>query len=80
MTAQHPLACAGLCMALAAARTRAAYEAHGLGMLLTDINARDGKIYGVGLPIATPPFYNGAEEIEQAALLRAHAGLYAGPP
>ena len=28
------------------ARTRAAYEAHGLAMLLTDINARDGKIYG----------------------------------
>lgn len=124
------------------ARTRAAYQAHGLAMLLTDINARDGKAYGwtvsvrrrshfraglervrthastlpvyngilpvvitfhdtnvytashlqeylhilleesrhVGLPIATPPFYNGAEEIEEAALLRAHAGLYAGPP
>jgi peptidoglycan/xylan/chitin deacetylase (PgdA/CDA1 family) len=28
------------------ARTRAAYEAHGLAMLLTDISARDGKIYG----------------------------------
>jgi peptidoglycan/xylan/chitin deacetylase (PgdA/CDA1 family) len=124
------------------ARTHAAYEAHGLAMLLTDINARDGKIYGwtisvrrrshfraglaqvrahaavlpasngvlpvvvtfhdtntftaahlqeylhilleesrqVGLPIATPPFYNGAEEIEEAAQLRARAGLYAGPP
>jgi hypothetical protein len=111
-------------------------------MLLTDINARDGKIYGwtvsvrrrshfrtglaqvrahaaalpafngvlpvvvtfhdtntftaahlqeylhilleesrqVGLPIATPPFYNGAEEIEEAAQLRARAGLYAGSP
>ncbi len=28
------------------ARTRAAYRARGLLMLLTDINARDGKIYG----------------------------------
>jgi peptidoglycan/xylan/chitin deacetylase (PgdA/CDA1 family) len=124
------------------ARTRAAYEAHGLAMLLTDINARDGKMYGwnisvrrrshfraglvqvrahtaalpahngvlpvvvtfhdtntftashlqeylhvlleesrqVGLPIATPPFYNVAEEVEQAAQLRARAGVYAGPP
>ncbi len=124
------------------ARTRTAYEAQGLAMLLTDINARDGKMYGwtisvrrrshfraglarvrahaaalpadrgvlpvvitfhdtntftaahlqeylhilleesqqLGLPIATPPFYNGAEAIEQAALLRAQAGLYAGPP
>jgi peptidoglycan/xylan/chitin deacetylase (PgdA/CDA1 family) len=124
------------------ARTRAVYEAHGLAMLLTDINARDGKIYGwtislrrrshfraglarvrahgaalpayhgvlpvvitfhdtntftashlqeylhilleesrqVGLPIATPPFYNSAEEIEVAAQLRARAGVYAGPP
>jgi len=124
------------------ARTRAAYETHGLAMLLTDINARDGKAFGwtvslrrrshfryglervrtqastlpvhngilpvvitfhdtnvytashlqeylhilleesrhMGLPIATPPFYNGAEEIEEAALLRAHAGIYAGPP
>ena len=124
------------------ARTRAAYEVHGLAMLLTDINARDGKAFGwtvslrrrshfrygldrvrtrastlpvhngilpvvitfhdtnvytashlqeylhilleesrhVGLPIATPPFYNGAEEIEEAALLRARAGVYAGPP
>ena len=34
----------------------------------------------VGLPTATPPFYNGAEEIEQVALLRARTGLYAGPP
>ena len=34
----------------------------------------------VGLPIATPTFYNGAEEIEEAALLRARAGLDAGPP
>jgi len=123
-------------------RTHAAYAAHGLAMLLTDINARDGKAYGwtislrrrphfraglervrahahtlpvhngvlpvvitfhdtnvftanhlqeylhilveesnrVGLPIATPPFYNDAEEIEEAALLRARAGVYAGPP
>jgi peptidoglycan/xylan/chitin deacetylase (PgdA/CDA1 family) len=124
------------------ARTRAAYEAQGLAMLLTDINARDGKMWGwnislrrrshfraglarvrahagelpvhdgvlpvvvtfhdtntftashlqdylhilleesrqVGLPIATPPFYNGAEEIEATAQLRARTGLYAGPP
>lgn len=27
-------------------RTLAAYRAHGLAMLLTDLNARDGKIYG----------------------------------
>ncbi len=28
------------------ARTRAAYQADGLAMLLTDVNARDGKVYG----------------------------------
>ena len=28
------------------ARTQAAYREHGLGMLLTDLSARDGKIYG----------------------------------
>ena len=28
------------------ARTQAAYRAHGLAMLLTDLTARDGKIYG----------------------------------
>jgi len=125
-------------------RTRAAYQAHGLAMLLTDINARDGKIYGwnislrrrshfraglarvrdraaagdlpledgvlpvvvtfhdtntftashmeeylqillqesvrVGLPVAQPPFYHDADEIERVALLRARAGVYAGPP
>ena len=28
------------------ARTQSAYRAHGLDMLLTDISARDGKIFG----------------------------------
>ena len=126
------------------ARTRAAYQADGLAMLLTDINARDGKVYGwnmslhrrghlraalarvrdraaaaempvqggvlpvvvtfhdtntftashmeeylqillqesahVGLPVAVPPFYNDADEIEEVALMRARMGVYAGPP
>jgi peptidoglycan/xylan/chitin deacetylase (PgdA/CDA1 family) len=122
--------------------TLAAYQAHGLSMLLTDVHARDGLAYGwtislhrrshfreglarvrtqagtlpvqdgvlpviitfhdtntftashlqeylhilleesrqVGLPIATPPFYNDGNEIEEAALLRARTGRYAGPP
>jgi peptidoglycan/xylan/chitin deacetylase (PgdA/CDA1 family) len=126
------------------ARTRAAYQADGLAMLLTDINARDGKVYGwnmslrrrshlhaglarvrdraagaemplqggvlpvvvtfhdtntftashmeeylqillqesarVGLPVAAPPFYNDAREIEEVALMRARTGVYAAPP
>ena len=125
-------------------RTLTAYRAQGLLMLLTDINARDGKIYGwnislrrrshfaaglarvrraiqegrlqtidgvvpvivtfhdtntftashmqeyleilvdkaheVGLPLAGLPFYNGAEQIQRVADLRAEAGFYAGPP
>jgi peptidoglycan/xylan/chitin deacetylase (PgdA/CDA1 family) len=125
-------------------RTAAAYQAAGLHMLLTDINARDGKIYGwnmslrrrshfqaglvrvrqaiaqgrlqpidgvvpviitfhdtntftaghmqeyleilvekagvVGLPLASPPFYNEGVEIQRVAEQRAQAGVYAGPP
>ena len=125
-------------------RTLTAYHARGLRMLLTDINARDGKIYGwtislrrrshfaaglaqvrraiedgkmqtidgvvpvvitfhdtntftaghmqeyleilvdkahvVGLPLARPPFYNDAEQMQGVARLRAEAGIYAGPP
>jgi len=123
------------------ARTEAIYRNHGLSMLLTDLSARDGKIYGwhislrrrihfranlgdvlrsieadrvpvvdgviplivtfhdtndytahhmeeylrilveesrrVGLPLASKPFYDDAQEIDRAARLRADIGVYA---
>jgi peptidoglycan/xylan/chitin deacetylase (PgdA/CDA1 family) len=59
------------------ARTRAAYEAHGLAMLLTDINARDGKIYGWTVSLRRRSHFRaGLDQVRmRAAALPTHAGV-----
>lgn len=59
------------------ARTRAAYEAHGLAMLLTDINARDGKIYGWTISLRRRSHFRaGLSRVRSgAAALPTHAGV-----
>jgi peptidoglycan/xylan/chitin deacetylase (PgdA/CDA1 family) len=41
------------------ARTQAVYQAHGLAMLLTDISARDGKIYGWTISVRRRSHFRG---------------------
>jgi peptidoglycan/xylan/chitin deacetylase (PgdA/CDA1 family) len=59
------------------ARTRAAYEAHGLAMLLTDINARDGKMYGWTISLRRRSHFRaGLDRVrDRAAALPIHAGV-----
>jgi peptidoglycan/xylan/chitin deacetylase (PgdA/CDA1 family) len=59
------------------ARTRAAYEAHGLAMLLTDVNARDGKIYGWTISLRRRSHFRaGLDRVRtRATALPSHAGV-----
>jgi peptidoglycan/xylan/chitin deacetylase (PgdA/CDA1 family) len=48
-------------------RTLAAYRRHGLAMLLTDVSARDGKIYGfIASPRRVPHFRAKLKEVRES--------------